>query len=234
MPNYNSIGVMQPYIFPYYGYYKMIALADYFIIYDNVQYINRGYINRNKILINGKATYFNFQIEKQDLFQPIQNVRLKNFKNAKQKFIDQVYFSYKRAPFFDEVFNYLDRLFLNDFKYINKLNSKSLEDLSLLLNLNTDFFQASSLNINNFDLLSKEEKLDRFIDHFQAKTIIMPPNSLKLYANWSPKNNCHKLNLKMAEISYKQFSNEYVPNLSIIDVLMFNGFQNTSKLLTNT
>ena len=107
----NSIAVMQPYIFPYLGYFKLIASVDRFICYDNVQYITRGYIHRNKILVNGEANYFNFQIDKADQFKPINQVKLKNFSKAKDKLLNQLFFSYKKAPFFEETYKYIEDFF---------------------------------------------------------------------------------------------------------------------------
>ena len=52
-----KVAIMQPYFFPYIGYFQLINAVDKFIIYDDVNYINRGWINRNQVLINGKESY---------------------------------------------------------------------------------------------------------------------------------------------------------------------------------
>lgn len=227
----NSIAVMQPYIFPYLGYFKLIANVDRFICYDNVQYIVRGFINRNKILINGEPKYFNFQIDKADQFKPINQVSLKNFNKAKAKLLNQLYFSYKKALFFEETYSFIEELFIKDFEYISNFNCYTLGELSKALNLETTFIRSSELELENFDTLSKEDKLDSLIKNQKATCVVMPPGSKDLYKDWTPNSECEKETLEISSFTYKQFSGEFVNYLSIIDVLMFNGFENTSKIL---
>ena len=52
--------IMQPYIFPYLGYFQLVNCVDTFVFYDDVNFIKRGWINRNKILINGKEVLLSF------------------------------------------------------------------------------------------------------------------------------------------------------------------------------
>ncbi|MBZ9652104.1 WbqC family protein [Psychroflexus montanilacus] len=232
MANKNtSMAVMQPYIFPYLGYFKLISCVDRFIFYDNVQYINRGFVHRNKILINGEPNYFNFQIEKSDQFKPINQVKLKNFTKAKAKLLNQLYFSYKKAPFFEETYSFIEDLLKPEFEYISNLNCFTLEELSKALNLETTFIRSSELNFENFEALGKEDKLDTLIENQKAGSIVMPPGSKKLYKDWIPNGGCEKETLEIPSFTYKQFSDGFVNYLSIIDVLMFNGFENTSKAL---
>jgi hypothetical protein len=226
-----SIAVMQPYIFPYLGYFQLVKEVDKFIVYDVVQYINRGYINRNKILINGESKFFNFQIHKEDQFKKICEVRLKFFLKARQKLLNKLFFSYKKAPFFDEVFSFIENIMMEEYNTISELNCTTLKRVSEKLELKTYFAKASELNINDFELMSKEDKLDSIIEKELAEFILMPPGSLELYENWVPRSTCVKNTLTPRAIRYKQYSNEFVSDLSIIDVLMFNGFKNTSLFL---
>jgi hypothetical protein len=226
-----SIGVMQPYVFPYLGYFKLIASVDRFICYDNVQYINRGFIHRNKILINGEPNYFNFQIDKADQFKLINQVKLKNFTKAKAKLLSQLFFSYKKAAFFEETYTYIDDLLKKDFDYISDFNCFTLKELSKALNLETTIIRSSELELENFEALGKEDKLNILIENQNADSIMMPPGSKELYKEWTPNGGVEKVTLEVPSFTYKQFSNDFVNYLSIIDVLMFNGFENTSKAL---
>lgn len=226
-----SIAVMQPYVFPYLGYFKMIESVSCFILYDNVQYINRGFINRNKILINGEPKYFNFQIDKNDQFKKINKVKLKDYLKAKEKFLNQLFFSYKRAPYFKETYEFIDFVLNKNFKYIGDLNYVTLKQLSKKLDLGTDFIQSSEMILHDFDLLNKEQKLDLIIERQNAQFIMMPPSSKELYKDWSPVIGCTKQTLELENFQYKQFTDEFVGQLSIIDVLMFNGFEQTTKVL---
>lgn len=226
-----SIAVMQPYIFPYFGYFKLIASVDHFIFYDNVQYINRGYIHRNKILINSEPKYFNFQIDKKDQFNNIDEVKLKNYTQAKDKLLNKLFFSYKKAPFFEEIYKTIENLLTRDFSYISDLNCYTLEELSNSLSLGTVFSRSSELALDSFYKLSKEDKLEALMKKEEAISIVMPSGSKELYKHWNPSDGREKHTLEIPKFTYKQFSNEFVNYLSIIDVLMFNGFENTSKAL---
>jgi hypothetical protein len=225
-----SIAVMQPYIFPYLGYFKMIENVDRFIIYDNVQYINRGYINRNKILINGEPKYFNFQIDKEDQFKNIDKVKLKNYKTAREKLLNQLFFSYKKSPFFSETYSFIEVMLHHDFNFISELNFMTLKQIADKLDLKAEFIRSSELNLDGFVDLSKEDKLNVIIEKEEAKTILMPPGSRELYETWLPQFGCTKKTLEVNMSRYKQFSKDFVSHLSIIDVLMFNGFKETSKV----
>lgn len=226
-----TLAVMQPYIFPYLGYFKMIASVSCFIIYDNVQYINRGYINRNKILINGESKYFNFQIDKNDQFKNINKVKLKNYEKAKDKFLNHLFFSYKKAPYFKEIYEFLECVLNKSFENIVDLNCVTLKNLSKKLDLGTDFVKSSEMVLDGFNLLSKEHKLDLIIERKNATLIMMPPGSAEIYKHWIPANNCTKQTMTFKNFQYRQYTNEFVSHLSIIDVLMFNGFEQTAKVL---
>ena len=52
----HTLALMQPYFLPYLGYWQLLAAADQFVLYDEVNYIKGGWINRNRILINGQPS----------------------------------------------------------------------------------------------------------------------------------------------------------------------------------
>ena len=59
---------MQPYLFPYIGYFQLIHSSDEFIIYDNIEYTKKGWINRNRILFNGSPQIFTIPLKKDSDF----------------------------------------------------------------------------------------------------------------------------------------------------------------------
>ena len=57
-----TVAIMQPYLFPYIGYWQLIHAVDTFVIFDDVNYIKKGYINRNNILVNGQKQTFTLEL----------------------------------------------------------------------------------------------------------------------------------------------------------------------------
>lgn len=216
-----KIAVMQPYVFPYLGYFQMVSASDCFVFYDNVDYKQRGFINRNQFLSNGSKQYFTVPVKKSSLGTKINEVEVVDYAQWKTKFFKQIQFSYSKAPFFEETFRFLNE-FLNhkDYSYISELASDSVIALTKYFRLKRDFVLASQIpELNKF--IDKIDKLEHIMDCLKASAIVLPPGSKMLYQNWHPKNG-KKETLELPKIVYKQFGNTFVENLSIIDVLMFN------------
>ncbi len=217
-----KLAIMQPYLFPYLGYYQMVAEADIFICYDTVDYKQRGWINRNKILISNKPAYFTVPVSKKPLGTPIYEIQIIGYNKWLVKFLKTIELSYKKAPHYNEVYQLLiEILSKKQYKNISNLAVNSIKGVSQYLDLSTNFVMASDIKAIP-QLKTKEEKLNSFIDHFNASSIILPPGSKDLYANWDPIKGS-KMTMAVPEIEYKQYKYKSFNNLSIIDVLMHNS-----------
>ena len=95
-----KIAIMQPYLFPYIGYFQLINAVDKFIIYDDVTYIKQGWINRNNILLNGKPFLFTVPLKDASSYKLIRDIEIGNNFNWKTKLIRTVEQAYKKAPYF--------------------------------------------------------------------------------------------------------------------------------------
>ncbi|VXC55839.1 WbqC family protein [Chryseobacterium sp. 8AT] len=102
-----KIAVMQPYIFPYIGYFQLIKAVDKFIFYDDVNYIKGGWINRNNILINKNKSLFTIPLDKASPFITINetNINLKIFREWRLKFLKTMEQSYKKAPYYSQTYS---------------------------------------------------------------------------------------------------------------------------------
>ena len=87
-----KLAIMQPYLFPYIGYYQLINSVDKFIIYDDVNFIKQGWLNRNSILVNGKRNLFTVPLENQSSFTKINEtlINQKFYPIWKKKFSRQL------------------------------------------------------------------------------------------------------------------------------------------------
>jgi len=224
-----KIAIMQPYLFPYIGYFQLINAVDKFVILDDVNYINKGWINRNRILVNGKEYLFTVPLKKSSQNKLIFECELADDK-WKQKLIRTIEMNYKKAPFFCQNFEIIKTII--DYNEINlsKYLCNQIEVLCNYLNITTEIVKTS-LYYNNSHLkaqekimdICKKEKTDVYINAFGGQ---------KLYSKeYFKENNIEIKFIKSNPITYKQFNNEFVPWLSIIDVMMFNSKEEIKEML---
>lgn len=222
---------MQPYVFPYIGYFQLIYAVDLFVFYDDVNYINRGWVNRNRILASNKDQLFSIPCKDASQNKLIRDVLLLNDKKETQKIVTTIKTNYKKAPFFDEIFPLVEKIFNGDSKTISDLAIKSITEISAYLNLSTKY-KISSQSYSNREL----KKGDRLIDicHIEKeKNYINPSGGKEIYTKAYFKEKNIDLQFLVPDIyTYKQFKNSFIPWLSIIDILMFNSKEEiTGKML---
>jgi len=218
---------MQPYLFPYIGYWQLINNVDMFVIFDDVNFIKRGYINRNYILIQGKSKLITLE-----LIKASQNKLIKEIEVGynSDKLIKTIEMAYKRAPYFKKVFPLIVEILSNKEKNLVKFLSFSLEKISDYLKLNTMFIYSSDIKKDN--RLKGQNKIIDICKKIGAKEYVNPIGGITLYKKEVFEKEEIKLKfLKSKKIEYKQFKNEFVPNLSIVDVMMFNDKEKIGSFL---
>lgn len=150
--------------------------------------------------------------------------------NNSEKILKSCYYAYKRAPYFKEVFPMIKEILLNDEKNLAKYVGYSIERIARYLDMDTKLIYDSDLNIDTSlnardSIIERCKKLnaDYYINAIGGQALYNKENFLKEDI---------KLNfLKTEEIIYKQFDNEFIPNLSILDVMMFNSKDEIKKML---
>jgi hypothetical protein len=225
-----KIAIMQPYFCPYIGYFQLLKLADKFVIYDDVNYINKGWINRNNILVNANKFLFQIPLIEASQNKKINTIEIVNDDKWKYKFLKTVTHSYKNAPYFTNIINLLENILNSNYKLISELNHLSIVKICEYLDIKTEILSTSSIFDNHdlkgqYRILSICKKLNS--DHY-----INPIGGVEIYDPNIFEKNGIKINfISHKEIIYKQFKNLFVPNLSIIDVMMFNNKEEIDKLL---
>ncbi len=222
---------MQPYLLPYIGYFQLINAVDKFVLHDDVQYIKRGWINRNRILLNGNEYLFTLSINK-DPFHF--NINQRHYNDAvglqRKKLLNAIRRAYSKAPFYNVVMNLLVDIFADQERNVSTMITNSLKSVCLYIGIKPHFYLSSELAKNNS--LSGEERVLDVNKCMGSDNYINLIGGFELYSKEKFEKNYIKLNfLKTKEITYKQFSNDFVPNLSIIDVLMFNSKNEVQRLL---
>ena len=230
-----KLGIMQPYFYPYIGYWQLMNAVDEYVIADDVHYIKNGYINRNKILINGEGQYFRIPVHK-----PSQNKMICEHETAFteeeiDKMLNTLKSAYAKAPYYDRVEAHVKKVL----EYGMTESGKNLADFLT----NAIRLTANELGISTPILrTSKDIPLDGAYrrEHYVA-AICRARNATDYYnaiggtriyfQNFFRENGLVLKFLQTEDFSYKQFGEEFIPNLSIIDIMMFCSQEEISELL---
>lgn len=222
-----TIAGNQPYLFPYIGFWQEINMCDKFIIADNMQYMKQSYITRNNILLQHSSFQFILQTYQKKRDAYINNILVGN--NA-LKILKSVRHAYSKAPYFTEIYPILERILLNEEKNLAKFIGKSIIEISSYLDIDTDILYLS--DIQKSSPLNAQDRVIDICKRLKANKLIDTMGGQNLYnKEVFLKEGVQLSFLKPNEIRYKQFNDSFIPNLSIIDVLMFNGKMGTMKLL---
>lgn len=226
-----KIAIMQPYLFPYIGYFNLINVADKFIILDDVQYRKGGWINRNRIILNKQEYLFTFSIKKESTFLNInQRFFADSFSQESKNFITIIDSAYRKAPFYSDIKNLLEYILSTNDLNISNMITRSLKLICNYLDIKTEFYISSELTKDN--TLKGEERIIDINKCLGAKNYINSIGGEKLYSKDVFQENGIKLSfIKPKLVEYKQFSNQFVPWLSIIDILMFNSIEAIRDML---
>ena len=227
-----KLGIMQPYIFPYIGYFQLINAVDKFVIYDDVNFINKGWINRNRILNNGKDSLFTIPLKEASQNKLINEIDV-NWDSAwKSKFIKTLEQCYKKAPFYSEILPIIEQTLSIDNEPVSKVIEHNLRLICNYLDIKTEIISSSAI-YQNTHLKAQERILDICLQE-KSSQYINPIGGLELYdKDFFEAKNLQLSFIKSNPIEYPQFKNEFVPWLSMIDVLMFNSKEKIKEFLDN-
>lgn len=227
MVNKKKIAVMQPYLFPYIGYWQLINAVDIFVIYDDVNYIKRGYINRNSILINNEAKRITLSLKKASQNKLINQIEVGD---DGKKFLNAIKMSYSKAKYFKNVYSLIEEILTQKERNLAKYIGYSIIKISEYLNINTKIVYSSDIDKNN--RLKGQDKIIDIVKTLNGFHYINPIGGITLYDKDDFKQEGIKLSfLETKSFSYSQFGNDFIPNLSIIDLLMFNSHEDLTNFL---
>lgn len=222
---------MQPYFFPYIGYFQMMNTADEFVIYDNIQFTKKGWINRNRILAKNTDSTISLNIKKDSDYLNIIDRELADIWISERiKMLNKIKASYRKAPYFDDVFLLLERCLMHEENNLFNFLRHTLVQTKNFLGIDTPFITSSSIKIDH--KLKAEKKVIAICKERRSSYYVNPIGGLDLYNKEDFKNEGINLHfLKTSTIEYNQFDNKFISNLSIIDILMFNSKESIQKKL---
>jgi hypothetical protein len=218
-----KLAIMQPYFLPYIGYFQLMKAADEFVVYDNIEFSKKGWINRNRILVNGKDDYITLPLKKDSDFLDICERRLADtWPQDGKKMLNRFTESYRKAPQFEAVFPVVQKIIQSTETNLFGFILHSLQTVNEYLGITTPIIVSSTLPADHS--LKAEHRVVSICKAAQATTYINPIGGLELYDKKFFSDQGIDIHfLKANTITYKQFNNEFVPWLSIIDVMMFNS-----------
>ena len=227
------VGIMQPYFLPYLGYWQLINAVDRFVIYDDVNYIKGGWINRNRYLYNGEAKVFNIIMKNSSSFKKINEIELmvgEGKYNPMKKLYSTFEMAYKKAPYFNEISDLVKKILYFEEVNLARFIENSIRQVSDYLNINTEILISSDLDKD--DSLVREQRVIDICKKLDATKYINPIGGKELYDKKEFMEHGLELSfIKMNDVVYKQFSNEFVAGLSILDALMFNSVDRVKEFL---
>ena len=222
-----KLGIMQPYFMPYLGYWQLMAAVDKYVVYDDVNYIKGGWVSRNNILMNGQAHLFTITLNGASPNKHFNEIEVRDdFK----KFRNMLQSCYSKAPYYKEIMPILEQVFVYENRNLGVFLYHSYQVILDYLGIDTELILSSTIEKDNS--LRAEHKVKHICHLLGADTYYNTIAGKDLYDSEDFAREGIKLQFLQSKIvTYSQYKNEFVPNLSIIDVLMFNGKGGTNKLL---
>jgi hypothetical protein len=226
-----KLAIMQPYFLPYIGYFQLIASVDQFIVYDNIKYTKKGWINRNRMLQNGTDVMFSVPLKKDsDSLDIVQRYLSADFN--RDKLLNQIKGTYRRAPYFEQTFPLIEQLVryeeTNLFRYLHHSIIKLCEHLGIT----TEIKISSDIAIDH--TLQSQDKVLELCEATGAKTYINAVGGMELYSKEAFQQKGIELKfIKSKSLEYPQFGDAFVPWLSIMDVMMFNPLDEIQRCISN-
>jgi hypothetical protein len=228
-----TLAIMQPYLFPYLGYFQLLAAVDRFVVYDDVTFIKQGWINRNRMLINGEAAFFTVPLAHSSSRVAIRDTRISDapqHRNWPEKLMRSFDSAYGRAPEFARTRPVVEGVLARATSRIADLALDSIKSVADRLDIRTAIVGTSSAYGNAH--LHGEDRVLAICKAEKASRYINLSGGRALYSR--DRFQAEGIELRFIEprsIEYPQFGGAFVPWLSMVDVLMFNPVERVREFL---
>ncbi len=225
-----KLGIMQPYFLPYIGYWQLLNAVDKYVIYDDVNFIKGGWINRNRILQNGAPAYLNVPMVGASSFKRINEIQVNRDPRVMGKLLKTVEQNYRKAPCFEAVMPLVESICGFEGDILSEFLANSLRIVCAYLGIETQLLVSSQLEKD--ESLRAQAKVIDICRRLKATEYFNAIGGQALYDAASFAAQGIRLRfLKTEAIVYAQGKGAFVPNLSILDVLMFNACSEVKSFL---
>lgn len=214
-----KIGIMQPYFLPYIGYWQLMNAVDKYVIYDDVNYIKGGWVNRNRMLTTaGKETYFTISLRDASSFKKINEIEILQVPDKILKSVQQVY---RKATCFAEAYPTIEEIFRFPEKNLGKFLVHANRMIANYLGITTELIVSSELAKDNSQ--RADEKVLHICNLLGGDEYYNAIGGQALYSREKFATRGVRLSFVKTElVPYPQYKFDFVPGLSILDIMMFN------------
>ena len=222
-----TLGIMQPYFMPYIGYWQLMAAVDTYVIYDDVNYIKKGWINRNNILVNNDKQMFTISLNGASQNKLINEITIADDFTKLRK---TIHMAYHKAPYYNDVMSLLDKIFSYQSNNLADFIANSIKLVCQYLDIQTKIIISSDIEKNNS--LKGQDKILEICKLLKADAYYNTIGGQELYDRNDFKEEGIALNFVQTDLNpYSQFKDDFIPGLSMIDVLMFNSQRQIRDML---
>lgn len=224
-----KLAIMQPYFLPYLGYFQLIAAANLFVVYDAIKYTKKGWINRNRLLRDGRDAMFSVPLQRAPDQSHVCERRLAdNF--DRNKLINQFMTAYRRAPYFCETIELVESVVRYENDNLFEFVHHAIGAVCAHLCITTPIRTASQIAIDHG--LKGEQRVLALCEALGARTYINAIGGVRLYSPEAFSERGIDLNfIESRPFEYRQFGRPFIPSLSIVDVMMFNPIETIREAL---
>ncbi len=227
-----KLALMQPYFLPYIGYWQLLHAVDRFVVYDDVNYIKGGWINRNRILVDGRPAYLTVPVRKASSNRKINEHLLQPGRGWRDKMCKTLEHNYRKAPYFEETFALFVDLIASETESLAPFLVRQIHLLSAHLGIDTEIVTSSERGYGNTHLRGQERVLDICVQE-GCEVYVNAIGGRELYS--SDRFQALGLELRFLESGMAPYAQPgvqgFVPFLSILDVLMNLGRAGARKRL---
>jgi hypothetical protein len=215
------LAVMQPYLFPYAGYFSLMHSSTDFVFYDDVDFIKQGWVNRNRVLVNGQPQLFSVPLVNGSSNVSIKDVLISENARFYTKLIKTLEQSYSKALFYARGMEYVMSVLSPEERNLSTMAIKSVNLASEIIGITPRKFHSSAYFADTKGV-DRSERLLRICESLQCKTLVNPIGGCHLYSkDVFSKRGVELKFIKTKIVDYSQLkTTAFVPNLSIIDLLM--------------
>ena len=232
------VAIMQPYFFPYIGYWQLIYNCDEWVFFDSVQYNKKSWMNRNRILHPDpikEYQYINVPIRKHSKGTLIKDVKINNDEEWVRKLQGQLTL-YKKlnAPYYDDVINIVNIILKERYEDFISLVSSIVNNITEYLGLSIECRRTSELGIDESRIKEADDWALIISESLGANEYINPPGGVEIFNEGKYQDSGIDIRFLKSKLSeYRQSKRDFVSGLSILDVMMFNSIEEVCEMIKN-
>lgn len=219
-----QLGIMQPYFFPYLGYFDLINYSYRWIVFDTVQYIRHGWVNRNRILHPKKGwQYIAVPVKKHSRNTVIKDIEVSQDPKWRKRILGQIQHYRRTAPYFHETYQLVEECLAAEEHSLSRLNVAILDNVCHHLGISFEYEYFSEMELELGPVEGPDEWAIRISEAIEATEYVNPAGGIAIFDSSKFEARGIRLTIRnLPSLRYPCPGYEFIPGLSIIDILMWN------------